>query len=233
MCRRRADERERTVGHSGTELGRRRRRGQQREREHDGERRTLEAAHRSRAERMASRKASRVGAAAAAADAFDRVRKTNTYLDSALTRRDNHAHNLMSETFSLLKSKVRSNTEFNGLNRAFKELEDVWGVLMLLPNGPYEYELRRLVEELEPGAGAGDLSADNSQLLELVRFLKVRLGSNLRANRSSGASATIEPSQPNSRGARQPRVRWYSRSAHDANSDSGRNGSCRVVGHMG
>jgi len=57
--------------------------------------------------------------------------------------------------------------------------------LMLLPNGPYEYELRKLVEELEPSAGAGDLTADNSQLLELVRFLKVRLGSNLRSSEAA------------------------------------------------
>jgi hypothetical protein len=54
----------------------------------------------------------------------------------------------------------------DALNAARDEIEHVLPALMLAPKGPYEKILHKLIEELEPAAGANELNAREQELLD-------------------------------------------------------------------
>lgn len=112
-------------------------------------------------------------AAVAANEEFSRARRSNQMLDNALAVRDEQTRASLEKAFSLRNSQLRPDQgrKQQLLRQAYQEIEQNWPVLMLFPNGPYEQDLRALVERLEPDAGAGHLSEEHDRLYEVARTL--------------------------------------------------------------
>ena len=58
------------------------------------------------------------------------------------------------------------------LRAAHDDIHEHWHILMMLPGGPYEQVMDEMLEELEPQAGAGQLTSDQQHLLSVVRKLR-------------------------------------------------------------
>jgi predicted nucleic acid-binding Zn-ribbon protein len=118
-----------------------------------------------------------IAAATAASEAFKRTRESNRYLAQKLFDRDEEARNVLDSMSSHLQS---TGMDPAGLRAADEEISQNWSLFMLLPGGPYEQVVTELMESLEPQAGDGRLSADEAQLLSIVRKLREAFSGNLR-----------------------------------------------------
>lgn len=116
-------------------------------------------------------------AAAAAGEAFKRARESNRYLAQKLFERDEEARNVLDSMSSHLQS---TGMDPAGLRAADEEIAQNWPILMLLPSGPYEQVIVEMLEELEPQAGDGRLSAEQAQLFAVVRKLREAFSGNPR-----------------------------------------------------
>jgi hypothetical protein len=128
-----------------------------------------------------------LGAAAAASESFTRARQSNKQLDQQLTERDERARMALDRSHSLLKGKLKAqdSRDIQALNDAYKEIEDNWPVLMLLPGAPYETIVEEIVESLEADAGAGRLSTEDRVLYEIARALGDAFKGNGRTSETS------------------------------------------------
>lgn len=108
-------------------------------------------------------------AALVATDAFKRARESNRYLSQKLMERDEDARSAIDAMSAQLQT---SGHDAGGLRSADDEINQNWPVFMLLPNGPYELVVSEMLEELEPQAGDGRLSAEESQLYAIVRKMR-------------------------------------------------------------
>jgi hypothetical protein len=126
-------------------------------------------------------------AAVAAHDSFARARQGNQMLDEKLTERDEQAHILLDHAYTLLKEKLPQNADkaLEVLGDACHEIDQIWPVLMLMPDGPFEIVIKEIVEALEADAGAGALSTNEVALYELTRVLADAFKANARANELS------------------------------------------------
>ena len=123
-----------------------------------------------------------LAAAVAAGEAFKRARESNRYLAQKLFERDEEARNVLDSMSSHLQS---TGMDPAGLRAADEEISQNWPVLMLLPAGPYELVITEMLEELEPQAGDGRLSAEQAQLFAVVRKLREAFTGNPRNSQSS------------------------------------------------
>ncbi len=128
-----------------------------------------------------------LSAAVAANEAFSRARSSNQLLDKALAARDEQARMSLEQAYSLRNNQLRPGQERKKqlLRVAYQEIAQNWPVLMLFPNGPYEQDLRALVEALEPDAGAGHLSSEQTALYDVARTLFETFRGNGRGNEFS------------------------------------------------
>ena len=110
-----------------------------------------------------------LAAAVAASDAFKRARESNRYLSQKLMERDEDARAALDAISGQLQT---SGHDAGGLRSADDEINQNWPIFLLLPNGPYEQVVTEMLEELEPQAGDGRLSAEESQLFVIVRKLR-------------------------------------------------------------
>jgi len=144
-------------------------------------------------------------AALQASEAFHNARQTNHLLDQELAERDDEAHKAFQITFDRLYSTIGSADDWRRqqLQDVHTEIEQTWGVLMLLPNGPYESLLRSVVDQLEADNGAGALSVEDAALYAAARRLSEALGTNARGTdaewmqleRSFHQAARAQPQQ--------------------------------------
>ena len=86
--------------------------------------------------------------AMAASEVFQHVRSQNGHLDKALGNRDDEVETAFERAFNRLSAAL---TQINEraqlpLKNAATDIQQNWGVLMLLPNGPYETALSAIVE---------------------------------------------------------------------------------------
>jgi hypothetical protein len=125
--------------------------------------------------------------ALAANEAFGRARRSNHALDAPLAKRDEQARDTFNQAYGHLKGKLQpqQSWEHQVLADAYRELDQSWPVLMLMPNGPYESLLRDIVETLEADAGAGRLSGEDNAFFESARSLAEAFNAN---GRNSDAS---------------------------------------------
>lgn len=121
-------------------------------------------------------------AALAASEAFSRARQSNKALDVELTARDEQAHMSLDAAYSHLEAGLDAHaTAARGLlHDAYREIEENWPVLMLLPQGPYEKVLSSVVESLEPDDASGDLREEEQDLLRAAKRLRSALAANPR-----------------------------------------------------
>ncbi len=114
-----------------------------------------------------------LGAAVAANEAFARVRRSNNQLEKLLAARDQEAQESFTNAGEMLLNRLKPHQEWERqvLIDAIDELERNWAILMLLPNGPYEAEIKKTVEIMEPDSGAGSLSAEEQALYDIAREL--------------------------------------------------------------
>lgn len=124
-----------------------------------------------------------MGAALAAGEAFDRARRASKLLDRELESRDEVARNAFDNQRTLIESRLPPEDAMRrrALRLAHEEIEANWGAIMLLPSGPYEQVLERLVGELEPQSGDGLLPPEGEDLLRRVKHLYRALGRSHRA----------------------------------------------------
>lgn len=127
------------------------------------------------------------GAAVAASDEFARARRQNRNLDNALIECDEEARIRIERTYDLIERRLATTDERSRqtLKNAYQDIEQNWAILMLLPGGPYERMLTRVVEALEPEAAAGNLSDAHLGLLASARQLRVALQSSPRDSESA------------------------------------------------
>ena len=131
-------------------------------------------------------------AAVAAGDAFKRARESNRYLAQKLFERDEEARNVLDSMSSHLQS---TGMDPAGLRAADEEISQNWPVLMMLPAGPYEQVISEMLEELEPQAGEGRLSADQAQLFAVVRKLREAFAGNPRNSQQAWSRMTSQLNQ--------------------------------------
>lgn len=108
-------------------------------------------------------------AATAASEAFARARESNRYLAQRLNERDDEAHSALDNILSEFQAE---GTGADDLRAAHDDIHEHWQILMMLPGGPYEQVMNEMLEELEPQAGAGQLTNDQQHLLSVVRKLR-------------------------------------------------------------
>lgn len=121
------------------------------------------------------------GAAQQANEAFQHVRQVSPLLDQELIDREEEAQRAFQIAFDRLYGTANEDQR-RGLKEIDEEMGQLWQVLMLTQGGPYEAALRELVEQLEPDNGAGTLPGDQTELLQVGRWLLEVMGSNPRAN---------------------------------------------------
>jgi hypothetical protein len=117
------------------------------------------------------------GAAAAASEAFARVRRANMLLDNELTQRDEQVRGTVDNAFYGLESGLDASDSLGRqlLKDAFQDIDHNWDVLMLLPGGPYERVLLELVQALEPEAADGSLTQKELALFVAAKDLRSAL----------------------------------------------------------
>jgi len=128
-----------------------------------------------------------IGAAIAANEAFERVRRSNQALDRILAARYEEARESFKNARALLlnRLKPRQDWEHQVLRDAVDEIEHSWGILMLLPNGPYEAVLRETIEAMEADSGSGSLSTEQQALYDIAKKLVDAFGNNGRGGELS------------------------------------------------
>jgi hypothetical protein len=128
-----------------------------------------------------------VAAGVAANEALQRVRRSIPALEGILKDRDEEARESFSNAQSLMLSRLKPDQtwELQVLRDAIDEVERNWPVLMLLPNGPYEQELKDTVRGMEADAGAGGLSSEEEALYRLARALTDAFAGNGRSGELS------------------------------------------------
>lgn len=112
-------------------------------------------------------------AALQASEAFHHARQANPILNEELQDREDEAHRTLEAVYGRLYAAAGTHEEWRRLllEDVSQEIDGMWQVLMLLPNGPIEGVMQRIVEDLEPDNGAGTLSGDDRALLEAARQL--------------------------------------------------------------
>jgi hypothetical protein len=122
------------------------------------------------------------GAASAASDTFYTLRGNQRGLEQALMHFDDEARGTLHRVFALEDNALRPNDGWKRrlLATASEEVERNWGVVMLMPNGPYERGLRSLVEQLEPDNANEILPSEEKLLLSTAQTLVNALESNAR-----------------------------------------------------
>lgn len=122
------------------------------------------------------------GAANAASDKFYALRGSQRGLEQALVNFDDEARGTLDRAFALEDNALMPADGWKRrlLVTAFEEVEQNWGVFMLMPNGPYERVLRSLVEQLEPDNANEVLSSEERVLLSTAQSIVNALGSNPR-----------------------------------------------------
>jgi hypothetical protein len=125
--------------------------------------------------------------AVAASEAFVRVRHLNQSLDRELTERDEKARMALERTFGRLEASLRADDDWSRqlLRSAEQEVDQNWPVIMLLPKGPYESVLQRVVEQLEADNGAGELPVEQAKFYAAARRLLDVLGTSARDTEES------------------------------------------------
>jgi len=126
-------------------------------------------------------------AAMAASTAFEQVRAKQPALNNRLMTRENEALNGLDRAFKRIEDYLEpdDSEERAYLNRAFEEVRDNFGILMLLPGAPNDRMLAEIVAELEGGAGQGLLSPSEQGLYDASRRLEKVLNSGDRASKLS------------------------------------------------
>ena len=117
-----------------------------------------------------------------ASEDFYALRRTQRGLDHYLAQGDDEAHREVDRAFSREDQALRPGDGWKQriLNAAAEDLEQNWGIVMLLPNGPYERALGGLVEQLEPDNANEILAGDEKLLLATAQSLLNGLQSNPR-----------------------------------------------------
>ena len=133
-----------------------------------------------------------MAAAVAAGEAFKRARESNRYLAQKLFERDEEARNVLDTMSSQLQS---TGMDPAGLRAADEEISQNWPIFMLLPAGPYEQVIIEMLEELEPQAGEGRLSADQAQLFAVVRKLREAFLGNARNSQQAWSRMAAQLNQ--------------------------------------
>ncbi len=128
-----------------------------------------------------------IGAAISAANAFAAVRARNATLNDYLVERDQRATAAFNDAYSGIQVRIPDHDErrIDILNDAHEELRQHWPMLMLMPDGPYENLFEDLIAKLEPPNGSGNLTADQRDLLSLLKTLKSNLAAAQRPSADS------------------------------------------------
>lgn len=133
-----------------------------------------------------------IAAAAAAGEAFKRARESNRYLNQKLFDSDEEARTVLDRASSQMQATGHDPSE---LRAADEEISQNWSILMLLPGGPYEHIVREMLEELEPQAGDGRLSAEQAQLFAMVRKLREAFVGNPRNTQQAWGRMAVQLNQ--------------------------------------
>ena len=122
------------------------------------------------------------GAASAAIDKLYGLRAAQRGLEQALGQVDDEARGIVERAFTEEEHALRPSDGWKRrlLQAGLEEVERNWGVVMLLPNGPYERGLRAAVERLEPENANEFLSSDEKLLLTTAQSLLNALERNQR-----------------------------------------------------
>jgi hypothetical protein len=121
-------------------------------------------------------------AAANAADAFASLLPASRHLNQRLRERDRDEQSKVNTMFESLDNHLAAGDDVSRqhLVDASQDITQNWPLIVFLPNGPYESELRDIVAELEPQSGAGLLNDDDQAMLVLARRLLQGLAGNPR-----------------------------------------------------
>ncbi|AHB47617.1 hypothetical protein W911_03030 [Hyphomicrobium nitrativorans NL23] len=117
-----------------------------------------------------------------ASEDFYALRRTQSGLDYFLRQGDDEARREFDRAFSREDQALRPGDGWKQriLNAVAEDLEQNWGIVMLLPNGPYERALGHIVEQLEPDNANEILAGDEKLLLATAQSLLKSLQSNAR-----------------------------------------------------
>ncbi len=110
-------------------------------------------------------------AAVSASEAFARLRQQHPLLDAYLADRDREARNAFERTNERLRLALPADNAYQHgeFEYAYRDINDNWNIVVLLPGGPYEDLLKRIVQDLEPDGGAGNLSVEDQSILQAAK----------------------------------------------------------------
>ncbi len=109
-------------------------------------------------------------AAVAASESFAQLRLLHPALDRHLTDRDREARITFEGVNERLERALTADDAdgHRELTFAYQEIEQNWNIIALLPGGPYEDLIKRIVQDLEPQDGAGSLSQEDQSLFRVA-----------------------------------------------------------------
>ncbi len=124
------------------------------------------------------------GAALAAAEAFGMVQQTNRVFDRLVDEREREAQEKVDRVREQLADRPEAQTPqgADALRNAYEDVLRNLSIISLLPGGAVEVLMNRLIAELETQNGENNLTADEQELLRLVKRLMPRLAANARRN---------------------------------------------------
>ena len=110
-------------------------------------------------------------AAVAAADSFSALRQRHAILNRYLEIRERDNRELFEKALEDFEQSIadQNSSEWKEVDFAYQDLSQNWPVVVLLPNGPFEDLMQRIVLELGPEGAAGNLSADDAEVLAVAR----------------------------------------------------------------
>ncbi|MGE0024914.1 MAG: hypothetical protein AB7S70_14930, partial [Hyphomicrobium sp.] len=124
-------------------------------------------------------------AALTAANTFGTVRGAYRALNRALTERDDEVGAALDRALAKEEHALQASDgwKLQVLRQAADEVSQALGVVMLLPQGPYEEAIQTVLETLEADEAAGATRGEDRALLTVVQTLKAELAGNARRTR--------------------------------------------------
>lgn len=121
-------------------------------------------------------------AAVAASESFSVFCQHHPELHSPVASRSRSMEDQLHNQIRELEAGITANDspELIELDAAIQDLKSNWGIIMLLPGGPYEMLLKDIVEQLEQERGAGQLNTADRPLLQAARYVAQAMDSNPR-----------------------------------------------------
>jgi chaperonin cofactor prefoldin len=124
-----------------------------------------------------------LGLAAAASDAFGKLRSTHMMLDWEVRDRDQRTHDSLERAQAAMLARLQGDKARGHrqlLASARQSIEQNWQIIMMLPHGPYESLLEQMIEAFERDDAEGKLDLEKRHLLKNVKAIRDALRDNPR-----------------------------------------------------